>query len=252
MSKKAIVIGVAVVGLAATAVTLRVNNSKPATASTVQADQIDTHVRNCSNGYYGLSFDDGPGGMAPQYLDALKKLNVKATFFVNGYQIADHPGNIERMVAEGHQVGNHTQNHVDLVTADATTFNSEIDTTQKTLSDLGANAALLRPPFGDTNEDIRKKIEQKNFLVAMWSVDTKDWEPAATVDSIVAKAMTVNNGGIILMHEDKQLTVDALPKVVNQLETTKGLCPGKIVKSDTEMPTDYGPTMTMNVKAVKP
>ena len=202
-------------------------------------------------GYYGLTFDDGPVPMSAQYISALKTAGAKATFFVNGYRIAQYPGYIEQMAAAGNYVNNHTENHDDLRYMDATTFNYEIDKTNERLLAAGIDTILLRPPYGGTNADVRAKIEAKGYLQTMWSVDTKDWEADATVSRNVSMALTVQNGGILLMHENKPNTLNAIPQIVSQLKSQKGLCPGKIVKSSTERPTDR-PDLTMNVVAVAP
>ena len=211
-----------------------------------------TPESNCQ-GYYALSFDDGPTGMTQDYLNALRAANAPATFFVNGYRIKDHPGYIEKMAADGHQVGNHTEDHENLNDLAATppAFNAQIDSVQSEVTSVGAPApTLFRPPYGAATPAVRQQIEAKGFLVTMWSVDTKDWEPTATAESILAKTAQTGNGDILLMHEDKPTTLGVIPRVVSQLRA-KGLCPGKIVKSPTERPTDQE-GRTMNAMAVKP
>lgn len=201
-------------------------------------------------GYYGLTFDDGPSPMTQQYLDTLKSKNARATFFVIGYNIKANPGVVEKEAAAGQQVGNHTQDHLSLLKVDATTFNTQIDSVTKQLRALGIHAPLLRPPYGDTNASVRQRIEAKGMLQTMWSVDTLDWQAGATTDSIVAKAMTVKNGGIILMHDNHPKTLAAVPQIIDQLKA-KGMCTGRIIKSSTEQPTTSR-WLTMNVMAVRP
>ena len=105
-----------------------------------------------------LTFDDGPGRYSAAILDTLKAHGVKATFFMNGNNIWIYASQVQRMVAEGHQVANHTYNHPDLVQSSDALVRQEIGSLAQALTQItgrkgtGKTGFYLRPPFGSRNQ----------------------------------------------------------------------------------------------------
>lgn len=166
-----------------------------------------------------LTFDDGPHPVyTPQTLDVLARHNARATFFVVGSLVERYPAILERIVAEGHTVANHTWNHEDLTTLSREDFDQTIRRTQQI---LGEHAApCLRPPYGARDAFTYEWAAPHGLAVALWTVDTFDWRTpgAATIaDRIVAGAA---DGAIISLHDgggDRSQTVQALDDALTRL-----------------------------------
>ncbi|MBW3703924.1 polysaccharide deacetylase family protein [Streptomyces griseus] len=201
----------------------------------------------CSGGYVALTFDDGPTGTTAAYLKALRDAGrARATFFVTGTLADGQRAGTRRIVAEGHQVGNHSSTHPDLVQLDAATAFAELrDTSRVVRTQTGRAPTLFRPPFGSTDARPRRDAARLGMTEVIWTADTVDWSGIPT-ETIVANALTVKPGGIILMHDGLPTTLAAIPKIVQGL-AERGVCPGRIVYSPT--PVEAWPGLTFHAKA---
>ncbi|SCE38713.1 Polysaccharide deacetylase [Streptomyces sp. OspMP-M43] len=201
----------------------------------------------CSGGYVALTFDDGPTDATAAYLKALRDAGrVRATFFVTGALADGQRAGTRRIVAEGHQVGNHSYTHPDLVQLDAATAFAELrDTSRVVRTQTGRAPTLFRPPFGSTDTRTRRDAARLGMTEVIWTADTVDWSGIPT-ETIVANALTVKPGGIILMHDGLPTTLAAIPKIVQGL-AERGVCPGRIVYSPT--PVEAWPGLTFHAKA---
>lgn len=167
--------------------------------------------------YIALTFDDGPHGpRTVQLLDLLHKLGVPATFFVVGRQVARFPGIVQRMVVEGHEVGNHTYNHYRLPRIPLEEVAGELNSTRDLLfSVLGIRVRLFRPPGGEYNPAILKIAEQNGYATILWTDDPADFAPGRTTAQIEAFVKRdITPGGIILLHDGIPATWGALPSLV--------------------------------------
>src|SRR5690606_33012994 len=101
-----------------------------------------------------LTFDDAPDTyFTPQVLDALKKMNVKATFFIVGNRAEKHPEIVRRMVREGHAIGNHSYNHANFNKLSDAALRAQIKKTDEILEKLiGYRPVIVRPPYGNVTE----------------------------------------------------------------------------------------------------
>ncbi|MFJ7328043.1 polysaccharide deacetylase family protein [Streptomyces cyaneofuscatus] len=213
---------------------------------TAVAQSAATESR-CSGGYVAMTFDDGPTDLTAAYLKALRDAGrVRATFFVTGTLADGQRAGTRRIVAEGHQVGNHTYTHANLVELDATTAFAELrDTSRVIRTQTGRAPTLFRPPFGSTDARTRRDAARLGMTEVIWTADTVDWSGIPT-ETIVANALTVKPGGIILMHDGLQTTLAAIPKIIQGL-ALRGLCPGRIVYTPT--PVQAWPGLTFHAKA---
>ena len=199
-------------------------------------------------GYVALTFDDGPFATTVLLLDRLEKLNVRATFFNLGKPELQHPGIVRRATKAGMWFGNHSYDHPYLTQLDPDRLTYQLRETRLIHRAItGRTHGFFRPPYGDTNEAVRVEAARNGMVEALWTVDTKDYE--STTDLIVARALTVELGGIILMHDGKAQTRAALPRIVAGLRE-RGLCAGKLARSTT--PQQVWPGLDTYVKAVKP
>ncbi len=166
-----------------------------------------------------LTIDDGPHPVyTPQILDVLARHNARATFFVVGYLAERYPAIVERIVAEGHTVANHTWLHEDLTTLSREAFDQTISRTQEI---LGEHAApCVRPPYGARDAFTYDWAASHGLAVALWTVDTFDWRNpgAETIANRIVAGAT--DGAIISLHDgggDRSQTVEALDDALDRL-----------------------------------
>ena len=164
-----------------------------------------------------LTFDDGPdGNTTPQALDILAKYKIKATFFVQGKNIAGNESILKRMQSEGHEVGNHSWNHPVLTKLSLEDAKKQITDTEDAITKvLGKSSKLMRPPYGAISDDIRNSLDL-SFI--MWDVDSLDWKSKNEAAILTEIQRQVSNGSIILMHDIHQTSVNSLPKVIEYLQ----------------------------------
>ncbi len=164
-----------------------------------------------------LTFDDGPdGNTTPQALDILAKYHIKATFFVQGKNIAGNESILKRMKSEGHEVGNHSWNHPVLTKLSLEDAKKQITDTESAITSvLGTSSKLMRPPYGAISDDIRNGIDLSYIL---WNVDSLDWKSLNETKILTEIQHQVSNGSIILMHDIHQPSINALPRVIEYLK----------------------------------
>lgn len=167
-----------------------------------------------------LTFDDGPHPtLTPQLLDILAARGVRATFYVIGTRVVRHPQLLQRMVAEGHEIGNHTWSHPNLAgQSDAGLLNQMDRTTDAIAAAIGRPPVTMRPPYGSLRNRQRLLLHQARSLpTVLWSVDPEDWRrPGSSVVSqrIVSRSQP---GGVILAHDIHGPTIRAMPAAVDGL-----------------------------------
>ena len=167
-----------------------------------------------------LTFDDGPNAQyTPILLDGLKKRNIRASFFLIGENIEGNEDILLQMRKDGHLIGNHTWDHVQLDKIPAEKARLEIEKTNNRIYEAsGIYPSYVRPPFGAWIKDMELSV---TMLPVFWDVDTLDWQ-SKNIDSILSIAQTqVHDGSIILMHDGYQTSVDAALKIAD-LFTEKG------------------------------
>jgi chitooligosaccharide deacetylase len=150
-----------------------------------------------------LTFDDGPSHWTPAVLDLLAEHDAHATFFVVGRYTEERPGLVERMAREGHEVGNHTFDHIDAAhERDAAVVRDQIARTTAAIHTAGAQARLMRPPYGkDTCRIARLAEEQGLAPTVLWSVEAWDWaeRPADEIAADILRG--AEPGAIALLHD---------------------------------------------------
>ena len=173
-----------------------------------------------------LTFDDVPD---PRYtgkiLDILKSEGVPATFFVVGYKAEAYPSIINRMLQEGHELGNHTYNHPYLPSLSLESFQSQIDKTDRILMKLtGKGSNLFRPPYGEVTEEQLLWMIERGMSVVNWNVDSLDWKGISSDEVIANIFKDIGPGAIVLQHagggegEDLTGTIQALPQIIAALK----------------------------------
>jgi len=184
---------------------------------------------NAINKLVALTFDDGPSPVwTPKILDELKKAHIKATFFMLGEHVAKYPDIARRVVAEGHEVGNHTYDHHILFYYTLDNLLKEINETQKVIKDkTGVKTKYFRPPKAWLTAEEKKEIEGMGYKIILWSLNSKDW--VTFDDKYIVKYIlkNVRPGDIILFHDsggvftaeggNREETVKTIPGLVEKL-----------------------------------
>ncbi|GAB2601823.1 hypothetical protein Aab01nite_63350 [Paractinoplanes abujensis] len=176
-----------------------------------------------------LTFDDGPDPVwTPQILDALQRHHVKATFFVVGAHVNQHPELVRRIVAEGHQLGLHSFTHRDLATMSEPRRRVEFELTRNAVAHAtGLDVRLFRPPYLASPAKVDKRALDmitdagaSGYTTVLADRDTTDWR-RPTPKTIANLAMPPDaKGAIVLMHDgggDRSSTVAALDLLLPRL-----------------------------------
>ena len=167
-----------------------------------------------------MTFDDGPHPvLTPQLLDILKARRIRATFYVIGRNVARYPDIVKRMVAEGHEIGNHTWRHPFLTQLGSASVLRELDRTSEAVyKAVQRMPVTMRPPYGALSRAQRAMIlKQREMPTILWSVDPEDWRrPGAQVvaNRILGGARP---GAIILSHDIHAPTIKAMPVALDGL-----------------------------------
>jgi peptidoglycan/xylan/chitin deacetylase (PgdA/CDA1 family) len=172
-----------------------------------------------------LTFDDGPTQQfTGQILDILRDHHVPATFFVCGKNVEEHPDILRRIVAEGHEVGNHTYSHPYLFFKSRRRIAQEIDRTQAIIEQVvGFRPKIFRPPYGSRWFGLVPTLLERGMHLIEWSATGYDWkkDPAGITQSVLRE---LEPGAIVLLHDgretrpageiDRSSTVLALPDLI--------------------------------------
>lgn len=209
----------------------KINNTNISTQPT--QTQVQTIVPTNKTAY--LTFDDGPSNNTITILDTLKENNIKATFFINGNY---NKNIVQRIINEGHAIGNHTSSHnYKKIYASTDAFLEDFNSLENSiLNDFGTKSTLIRFPGGSNNtvshnyggktimDELTKLMTEKGYTYFDWNVTSGDADstPATKeqiISNVVNRSKTVNNA-IILMHDSsvKTETAKAVPEIIKQLK----------------------------------
>jgi peptidoglycan-N-acetylglucosamine deacetylase len=177
-----------------------------------------------------LTFDDGPDPKwTPAILGILKEKKAPAAFFVLGTQAQHYPDLVERIVAEGHEIGNHTYTHQNLAEAGDQQIELELNATTRLIEAItGHSTAYFRPPYNSDGTPVEpgelralRVARDLGYLTVTQSIDPDDWEkPGADALLRRVKAQRAAGGAVILLHDgggDRSQTVSALPGIIDYL-----------------------------------
>ena len=167
-----------------------------------------------------ITFDDGPTPETEKVIALLRKYNAKATFFCIGTQIEKYPHILQKLVDEGHTIGNHTYSHSPQMGMFPTAkVIEELEITDALIERHTAKKALLfRPPYGVTNPAIARAVKKTGHCVIGWNVRSLD-AVIKNEDRIVARVKDdIAPGNIILLHDTSQKSVNVLEQLLLLLQ----------------------------------
>lgn len=158
-----------------------------------------------------LTFDDGPIPEAtPFVLDVLKEHNIKATFFMVGDNVRKHPLIYERVKAEGHQIGNHTFNHISGFKHSIKTYS---DNAEKANTYLHSH--LFRPPHGWMRLTQYARLRKK-YRIVMWDLVTRDYSKWMTAEDVLNNVKRYTRNGSIITFHDSLKSIEKLKTALSQ------------------------------------
>lgn len=164
-----------------------------------------------------LTFDDGPHPVyTERLLDGLKERNVKATFFLIGKSADKYPDLVKRMADEGHLIGNHTMDHVQLNHQTYDKALEQIRQSNQIISQItGQTPVYIRPPFGEWSKELQEEVD---MTAVLWDVDPVDWKVKNTETVVKRILKNARDGDIILLHDVYGTSVDAALEIVDQMQ----------------------------------
>ena len=177
-------------------------------------------------------------------MDCLAQYGGKATFFMVGERVGSYASEVQRMVAEGHEVANHSMNHKYFQKLGPAQIQAQVSQANDAIeAACGVRPKLMRLPGGNVNNTVKANV---NMPMIQWNIDTLDWKTKNADKTVQAVLSKVKDGDIVLMHELYSQSGDAavrmIPELVNrgfQLVTVsemaaakgKTLEPGKLYSS---------------------
>lgn len=172
-----------------------------------------------------LTFDCGyENGCTEKILDALKKHNAPAAFFVVGHMVESAPDIVKRMAAEGHIVANHTYHHPDMsAISDQAAFQEELESLEALYQETVGESMpkYYRPPQGKYSVENLKQAQALGYKTILWSLAYVDWytdnQPSA--EAAYEKLLPrIHNGAIVLLHSTSQTNADILDELLTRWE----------------------------------
>ncbi len=179
-----------------------------------------------------ITFDDGPSPeFTPKILDILKAYDVQASFFVVGEHVERYPDIVLRMYNEGHDIGNHTYDHINVPTTAAPILSSQLVATNiEIMKVTGEHPLYVRPARGMYDARFRRLVELMGMQTVLWSLSSRDWRGSVSPEQMMNRILSrVKPGDILLFHDSgslirgqgasRQRTVDALPGIIQELQS---------------------------------
>ncbi len=171
--------------------------------------------------YIAMTFDDGPSAtLTPKLLDLLAAHHIKATFFVIGENVAEHPEIVERAAREGHEIANHSWSHPNFGKMSDEGVRRQLTRTDDAIKNAtGVQPTLLRPPYGSITARQKRWIHDEfGYQIILWDVDPYDWKrpgPSVVCNRILKETRP---GSIVLSHDIHPGTIEAMPSTFDQLQ----------------------------------
>ena len=168
-----------------------------------QAETVVYHSVKTDSKKIAITFDDGPHPfLTEKIMSILDEYNAKATFFMVGINVINYPDVARKVIAAGHEVGNHTFSHNHLKVMSEAALSNELGRCEDALEELCEyRPHLFRPPEGAVNTYIQHCSDNGDYRLVLWSVDTRDWENKDTNRIVDAVLSQIKPGDIILMHD---------------------------------------------------
>lgn len=183
----------------------------------------DIAIGNKEDKYVYLTFDEGyEAGYTSSILDTLKSNDVKAAFFITGHYLNTQPELVERMIKEGHIVGNHTVNHPSMPSLTEEKLKEEVMKLHTAVYEkFNYEMRYLRPPKGEFSQSTLWQTKQLGYTTVMWSFAYDDWDENKQGREEYGKdkiLKNVHNGAVILLHANSKDNCNILDAVIKEIK----------------------------------
>ena len=191
-------------------------------SSTINGRQLPIYCVETDEKKIALSFDAAWGNEdTQQILDILAKHNVHVTFFFFFFWVESYPDDVKAILAAGHDLGNHSENHKNMSQLSNEEKKEELMSVHEKVKELtGYEMFLFRPPYGDYDNDVIQTATECGYYSIQWDVDSLDWKDYGT-DSIINTVCNhkhLGSGSIILCHNGAKFTAEALDSMITNLK----------------------------------
>lgn len=192
-----------------------------ATAVVAQKRELPIYSVEHADKLLSISFDASWGAdKTIAILDILDKYNVKTTFFLVGGWVDKYPDMVKEIFSRGHEIGNHSDSHPHMSQLSEQAIRDELRIMSDKVENLtGVRPTLFRPPYGDYNNRVISVARAEGYEAVQWSIDSLDWKDRGTQDIIKQCTYRVENGDIVLFHNDSNDIVNALPTVIQHYQS---------------------------------
>ena len=168
-----------------------------------------------------LTFDEGyEAGYTENILNTLKKNDVKATFFITSHYFNTASDLVERMISDGHIIGNHTVTHKSLPSISNEEIENELMKLHQAMYEkFNYEMKYMRPPKGEFNERTLRKTAQLGYKTVMWSFAYFDWDEKKQPNLEESRKIIINNfhcGEIMLLHPNSKTNSEVLDSIIKE------------------------------------
>jgi peptidoglycan/xylan/chitin deacetylase (PgdA/CDA1 family) len=174
--------------------------------------------------WIALTFDAGASlAPLPSILQTLRQKDVRCTFFLTGDTLRrpEAPDLLRQMVAEGHEMGNHSDTHPQFTELTDEQIAQELAALERMVVEITgiSTKPYFRPPSGNRDDRVRRVVHENGYLNIYWTYHVWDWTGDKTAEEIYGYAVDpACNGAIVVMHVGAQETADALPAIIDELQ----------------------------------
>jgi peptidoglycan/xylan/chitin deacetylase (PgdA/CDA1 family) len=193
----------------------------PAPEPTISAVEIGRG--NPDRPWIALTFDAGSDiGPLPSILETLNEKGIRCTFFITGIMLNQPDGTdlLQRIVDEGHELGNHSDTHPQFTTLTSEGMAEELAAVEDAVVQLTGESTkpYFRPPFGNRDDRVRQVVQQNGYFTIYWTYEVRDWTEDRTAEDIFNRAVDqASNGAIVVLHVGAWETAEVLPDIIDEL-----------------------------------
>lgn len=191
-------------------------------SNTVNGRELPIYCVQTDEKKIALTFDAAWGNEdTAKILEILRKHNVHVTFFMTGGWVESYPEDVKTILADGHDLGNHSENHKNMSQLSDGECREELQKVHDKVKNLtGYDMFLFRPPYGDYDNHVITNAKALGYYTIQWDVDSLDWKDYGVNDIIdrVCNHKALGNGSIILCHNGAKYTAEALDTLIARLK----------------------------------
>ena len=221
LTRRGLMIILACVLIGAAAAAVVTSTSKKAVATMNESREIPIYYVDTDEKVCALSFDAAWGNeQTSTLLDILDTYKVKSTFFLVRQWADQYPDDVREIAARGHDVGNHSATHPHMAQLDADEQLSEILSCNEAIEALtGCCPTLFRAPYGEYDNKLVQGLREENMYCVQWNIDSLDWKDPTPDEMVNRVKSKLCPGSIILMHNGAANTPEALPKIIEAIQS---------------------------------